>query len=125
MSPSQDKGFIPGRKGGKKHILVCYSERGCLFPKIYCAVAEMNFNFFVLEAERSVASHVALRCFCYYHCAKTIYYSRVPGHKVKERGMNFLLRHAAKANSAMDKTNNNAPQERIRYVDSEQIIGKE
>lgn len=25
-------------KGKKKHILVCYSERGCLFSKIYCAI---------------------------------------------------------------------------------------
>lgn len=95
------------------------------FPKYIVLWQKWILISLFKRQRKSVASHVALRCFCYYHCAKTIYYSRVPGHKVKERGMNFLLRHAAKAKSAMDKTNNSAPQERIWCVDSEQIRGKE
>lgn len=114
-------------KGKHTRILVRCSERSCLLSKIYCAILWQKWILISLSTRRkgSAASHVALRCFCYYHCSKTIYYSRVPGHCVKERGMNSLLRLPAKGQRRDGQNEQTWPQERIRCIDYAEIRGKE
>lgn len=64
-------------------------------PNIFCSF----FNASFYKETRSVTSHVALRCPCYYHCAQTIYYNRVPVQSVNNSALHLLQSQSAMAMS--------------------------